>query len=211
MCPKTIADAFREDFGFDFHNNANTEYNCPACEKTEINSKLDNPSLCLFKTYPCYRCKRAINIGIWPAPEYSEDNPKIYWGHETALHPELVRIYKHHGIILSFEYSSEAGFSYWRQICPHCKASQGDFYIRNYYNQVKSDPNQYEIHSSNLLYCRRCFRTFIKYDVEQKCFRCNRPISENVRKFCLNRQDTFKGYVYCLDCQKLINSNMPNY
>jgi|GEM_PF-3876250 len=204
MVPKDIEKIFIEEFGIIFNNQGNTEYDCPACLKKNEIIKLDNPVLYLFKNYSCFTCRSPITVGLWPLQEYSQDKPLTYWGHETALHPAVFAILEHYGITLSFKYSSEAGFSYWRQICPHCKVAQGDYHIREYFNLVKSDPKLYEIHQCDILHCSRCLRTFEKHDLNNICFRCNRPVSEKVKYYCLSHEKLFKGNIYCYDCQRII-------
>lgn len=62
----------------------------------------------------CWRCKKEILVFTWPGRELHEKQPP-----SRQPTPNTIR----------FEYSKTVKGKYWANICPHCKAIQGDWFL----------------------------------------------------------------------------------
>lgn len=48
----------------------------------------------------------------------------------------------------------------------------------------------------------------IKNDISYYCVKCNKPISQKVAQYCLDRKNIFGGKAYCFNCQKEVSDTL---
>lgn len=69
----------------------------------------------LGKPYACYRCRAAMTVYIWRG--------KSLWDDQQPPDPIPSTV--------QYRYSQTAGGKYWVNVCPSCRAIQGDWFLRH--------------------------------------------------------------------------------
>lgn len=67
-----------------------------------------------YAPYKCWKCKGEMIAFVWPEDE---------WSDESSVPPEPIPK------TVRVSYTQMSDSEYWANVCPHCEAVQGDFYV----------------------------------------------------------------------------------
>jgi hypothetical protein len=100
---------------------------CAACNARDaaLGARYDANGY-LAKPYACYRCRASMSVYTWRG--------KSLWDEEQPPSPIPPTI--------QYRYSKTAEGKYWVNVCPSCRAIQGDWHLRHPDGGHSSDTNQ---------------------------------------------------------------------
>lgn len=98
----------------------------PVCEK--CNNRKNSRKFIITEA-PCWKCGRNMRIAMIKKGEFSN-----FYGPEEFTQKEIETA-KQNGVYIEKQYSKTMHESYYANICNHCKAFIGEFYLRNYYKK----------------------------------------------------------------------------
>jgi ssDNA-binding Zn-finger/Zn-ribbon topoisomerase 1 len=142
---------FRKDIGQRLRAQTVTNVPCPTPKCGRCGTPLHELCLEVIPDFPCYRCKKPMRVGLWHV-----DSVSHVFSWSSDLPESVLETMRNSGIKMARGYSREAGSTYWRQACPHCRALQGDWYIGEYNMDIGYETRSIEIIRNGLMYCHGC-------------------------------------------------------